>query len=83
MRKGCYLILLFFWTTLELFAQREITVQDFTTDNKFIQKQVYGINWMKDGKTYSVLESNRIVKYNPANNSSEVIVDCSLLTPQL
>jgi dipeptidyl-peptidase-4 len=83
MRKGCYLILLFFWTTLELFAQREITVQDFTTDNKFIQKQVYGINWMKDGKTYSVLESNRIVKYNLANNSSEVIVDCSLLTPQL
>jgi dipeptidyl-peptidase-4 len=83
MRKGCYLILLFFWTTLQLFAQREITVQDFTTDNKFIQRQVYGINWMKDGKTYSVLESNRIVKYNLANNSSEVIVDCSLLTPQL
>jgi dipeptidyl-peptidase-4 len=83
MRKRHYLILLSFWTTFELFAQREITVQDFTTDNKFVQRQVHGINWMKDGKNYSVLESNRIVKYNLANSSSEVIVDCSLLTPQL
>jgi len=77
------LVLLSFWTTFQLFAQREITVNDFTTDNKFIQREVYGINWMNDGQYFSALESNRIVKYNVTNSSSEVIVDCSLLAPQL
>jgi dipeptidyl-peptidase-4 len=83
MRKRHYFILLLFWATFEVYAQPEITVQDFTTDNKFLQKEVYGITWMNDGKFYSVLESNRIVKYNVANGTSEVIVDCSLLSPQL
>ncbi|HMG91530.1 MAG TPA: S9 family peptidase [Chryseolinea sp.] len=83
MSKRHYLALLSFWTTFQLFAQREITVNDFTTDNKFIQREVYGINWMNDGQYFSALESNRIVKHNVTNSSSEVIVDCSLLTPQL
>jgi dipeptidyl-peptidase-4 len=69
--------------SVDVFAQREITVPDFTTENKFVQKDVVGINWMKDGKFYSVLESNKIVRYNVATGSSEVIVDCSQLTPQL
>src|SRR5688572_2446855 len=83
MRKRHYFILLLLWASFEVYAQPEIAVQDFTTDNKFLQKEVYGINWMNDGKFYSVLESNRIVKYNATNGSSEVMVDCSLLSPQL
>ena len=84
MRKSYYLILALLWISIiRVFAQREITVQDFTTNDKFVQKDVKGINWMNDGKYYTVLESNKIVKYNIANGSSEVIVDCSLLTPRL
>lgn len=83
MTKWYYLILLLFWVATQTFAQREITVQDFTTDHKFIQKNVVGINWMKDGKFYTVLQDNKIVKYNIATGSSEVIVDCSALNPRL
>jgi len=83
MRKRHYLILLSLWTTIEVFAQREITVNDFTTDNKFIQRDVQGINWMKDGMYFSTLESNRILRHNVTNNSTEIIVDCAFLTPQL
>jgi dipeptidyl-peptidase-4 len=70
-------------TSIGVFAQREISVQDFTTNDKFVQKDVKGINWMNDGKFYTVLEFNKIVKYNIASGSSEVVVDCSLLTPRL
>ena len=71
------------WVSITAFGQREITVADFTTSNKFIQKDVYGISWMKDGQFYTVLESNKVVKYNIASGSSEVLVDCSAITPRL
>jgi dipeptidyl-peptidase-4 len=45
-------------------AQKQITVEDFTTKNTFAQKSVTGINWMKDGQFYSSLSSNKIIKFD-------------------
>lgn len=45
-------------------AQPEITVDDLTTKNTFAQKSVSGIRWLKDGKFYTSLSGNKVVKYD-------------------
>lgn len=50
--------------TLPLLAQKKIRVEDFTTENKFITHTVRGIRWMNDGRYYSALRNNTIVKYD-------------------
>jgi dipeptidyl-peptidase 4 len=65
-------------------AQKQITVEDFTTKNTFPQKTVRGINWMKDGKFYSTLENNKVVKYNITTGQPvETLVDGSALNPKI
>src|SRR5687767_15638847 len=44
-------------------AQNRISVDDFTTLNTFEENSVTGINWMNDGKFYSALSDNKIIKY--------------------
>src|SRR5690348_5319916 len=46
------------------FGQSSISVDDFTTRNTFAEKTVSGINWMNDGKYYSALTDNKVVKYD-------------------
>jgi len=65
-------------------AQKEITVEDFTTKSTFAERTVTGINWMNDGKFYSSLEGNKIVKYNIATGQPvETLLDGNQLTPAL
>ncbi|WP_333818638.1 S9 family peptidase [Ohtaekwangia sp.] len=78
------LIAVFFATSIAAFAQKQITVEDFTTKNTFPQKTVRGINWMKDGKFYSTLENNKVVKYDITTSKPvEILVDGSTLSPQI
>jgi dipeptidyl-peptidase 4 len=57
-------------------GQKEISIDDFSTNNTFQAKAVSGINWMKDGKFYTSLVDNRIVKYNVTTGEEvEVIFD--------
>lgn len=65
-------------------AQKEITVADIYKKGTFSQKSVYGINWMKDGRYYSALEGNDIVKYDVTTGEKvETIVDGDELTPSI
>ncbi|HYG19948.1 MAG TPA: DPP IV N-terminal domain-containing protein [Ohtaekwangia sp.] len=43
-------------------AQKLITVEDFTVRNTFVQRSISGINWMHDGKYYTTLSANAVVK---------------------
>lgn len=74
----------FFACCITGYAQKQITVEDFTTKNTFPQKTVRGINWMKDGKFYSTLENNKVVKYNITTGQPvETLVDGSTLNPKI
>ncbi len=78
------LIAVFFAFSIAGYAQKQITVEDFTTKNTFSQKTVRGINWMKDGKFYSTLENNKVVKYNITTGKPvETLVDGSTLNPKI
>lgn len=62
-------------------AQKQITVDDFTTKNVFAQRSVYGINWMNDGKFYSTLDNNKIGKYSITTGQVvETLVDGAALS---
>jgi dipeptidyl-peptidase-4 len=59
-------------------AQKEITIDDFTTRDTFRQATVSGVNWMTDGKFYTSLTSNKVVKYDVTTGAQvEVLVDGS------
>jgi dipeptidyl-peptidase 4 len=66
-----------------VFAQKQITIDD-VTGNTFQQKTISGINWMKDGKFYTSLRENKIIKYQTTTGQEgEVVFDASTLTPPL
>jgi dipeptidyl-peptidase-4 len=74
----------FFALCITGYAQKQITVEDFTAKNTFPQKTVRGINWMKDGKFYSTLENNKVVKYNITTGQPvATLVDGSTLNPKI
>ncbi len=58
------LILLLVTKATTVFPQKQITVEDFTTRQTFNEREITGINWMKDGKYYSTLSDNKIIKYD-------------------
>lgn len=65
-------------------AQKQITVDDFTTRPTFYQKTITGINWMNDGKYYSALADNKIIKYDITSGQSvETLVDGAVLNPNI
>ncbi|HYF67039.1 MAG TPA: S9 family peptidase [Ohtaekwangia sp.] len=69
---------------LTAIGQQKISVADFTTEETFHAKTVSGINWMKDGKFYSTLKDNKIVKYNITTGELvETMLDGNALTPAL
>lgn len=57
------LFLMTFVSSLAI-AQPEITIDDLTTKNTFQQKSVTGIRWANDGKFYTSLRDNKIIKYD-------------------
>ncbi len=78
------LLIALFLLPIVLVAQREITIDDFTTRNTFAQRSVYGINWMNDGKFYSSQDGNKIVKFNITTGQAvETLVDGDALNPKL
>src|SRR5687767_10074130 len=64
------------------YGQKAISVEDFTTKNTFAQRTVSGINWMKDGKFYSTLTNNKVIRYDITSGQEvETLVDGSSLSP--
>ncbi len=57
-------------------AQKQITIDDIYTNYTFWSKSVYGINWMNDGRYYSTLKENKILKYDVTTGEPvETILD--------
>ncbi len=82
--KNYYLILIALAVVNTALAQKEITVDDFTTKSTFAQKDVQGINWMKEGMFYSALANNKITKYNITTGAAvEIIFDGESATPSI
>jgi dipeptidyl-peptidase-4 len=82
MKKFALLALLLNFTFA--YAQKQITVEDFTLKNTFAQRSVSGINWMKDGKFYSALSNNKVIRYDVTTGQvTETIVDGATLSPAL
>ncbi|MBT1703066.1 S9 family peptidase [Chryseosolibacter indicus] len=76
------MVSLFFVLTAS--AQKQITVDDFTTKPTFYQKTVTGINWMNDGKFYSALADNKVIKYDITSGQAvETLVDGTTLNPKI
>ena len=68
----------------QLMAQKQITVEDFTSNNIFLAKSVRGIRWMNDGQYYSALKKNAIVKYDVTTGSIvATILDGNALEPNI
>jgi len=68
----------------QLFAQKQIAVEDFTSHNIFSTKSVSGIRWMNDGQFYSALKNNAIIKYDvTTGNKVGVILDGNAMEPKI
>ncbi len=58
-----------------LFSQNQLSLQHLT-DGTFEQRTVESVNWMNDGRYYSALSENKIIKYDiTTGNQLEVLVD--------
>jgi dipeptidyl-peptidase-4 len=68
----------------QLMAQKQITVEDFTSNNIFRTKTVQGIRWMNDGQYYSAIKENAIVKYDvTTGNIVETILEGNSTDPNI
>jgi len=69
---------------LAVAAQKQITIDDFTVKNTFAQKSVNGINWMKNGKFYTSIKENAVVRFDITTGlPTDTIVDGADLSPKL
>lgn len=67
-----------------VFAQSRITVDDFTVRDTFAEKKVSGINWMNDGKFYTALTDNKVLKYDITTGQPvQTLVDGGTLSPAI
>src|SRR5688572_23089639 len=81
--KNLFFVLLFLAGN-SAYSQKQISVDDFTIKNTFTQRTVTGINWMKDGKYYSAIDNNKIIKYDVTTGQPvETIVDGAALSPAI
>src|SRR3954467_5306345 len=67
-------LLFFILATISSFAQPEITIDDLTSKNTFQQKTVTGIRWLNDGKFYTSLRDNKILKYDVSTGQSTATI---------
>lgn len=65
-------------------AQSPISVADFTTKNLFKEQKITGINWMNDGKFYTALHENKVIKYDITSGQPlETLIDGASLNGPL
>lgn len=76
-------MLLAVWPFL-VYSQKQISAEDYTTRQTFASRSVNNINWMRDGKFYTALAGNKVIKYDVTTGLPvETIVDGSQLTPAI
>lgn len=68
------------FSPLVLFAQKKITVEDFTQKNTFYEESIASLNWMNNGQYYTALENNQILRFDVTTGKSDsVFIDGSKL----
>ncbi|UZR94869.1 S9 family peptidase [Chondrinema litorale] len=66
--------------TQSAISQKRITIDDVFGKNTFSPKRVSGVNWMNDGKYYSAINDNNVVKVDVTTGQAvETIFDGDLL----
>ena len=76
--KYIILSITFLLTYSSLHAQEPISVEDIWRDYKFMAKRVPGFNFLNDGKHFTKLEDNSVVKYDLISGKKvEVLLDGS------
>lgn len=84
MKKSFLYLILCVCFSGSVIAQKRITVDDFTTRATFVEKQVTGINWMNDGKYYTTLSDNKVVRYDITTGQPvEILVDGKAVSPSI
>lgn len=84
MKKSFLYLILCVCFSGSVIAQKRITVDDFTTRTTFVEKQVTGINWMNDGKYYTTLSDNKVVRYDITTGQPvEILVDGKAVSPSI
>jgi dipeptidyl-peptidase 4 len=79
-----YWLIIFVFFTSVTRAQKNITVDDFTTKNAFASRSVSGINWMQNGQFYTSINNNKIIQYNISTGlPTDTLVDGNALKPTL
>lgn len=77
LRFSLTLVFLFF-TLPVILAQKPIAVEDFSVKDTFYSKSVNNVNWTKDGKYYTALRDNRIIKFDvTSGNEIDTLFDAS------
>ncbi|HMJ69457.1 MAG TPA: S9 family peptidase [Cyclobacteriaceae bacterium] len=73
--KTTGILLSFILISLNAIAQVPITIDDLTaTKDTFRQRTVTGIRWANDGKFYTSIEGNKIVKYDVSTGQAVATV---------
>lgn len=63
-----------------VFSQRQITIDDIWTNGTFRTKGVPGFRFMNDGRHYTTLKDNYILKYDlTSGNLTDTLLDVNLL----
>lgn len=73
MKKILLVLLAFVTLSTSLSAQKKFDYGDIMKGT-FRQKSVYGVRSMKDGKSYTVTENGKIVKYSYKTGSNEGVI---------
>jgi dipeptidyl-peptidase 4 len=67
-----------------VYGQKAISVEDFSSRDTFLAKSISGINWSKDGRYYTTLQNNKIIKYNVTTGQEvETILDGSVFPEKI
>lgn len=68
------ILVLFLFTLVGATAQKSITVEDIWELGTFKTKSLPGFRFLKDGKSYTQLEKNKIVSYDITNGQTNEII---------
>lgn len=71
MTKRFFLPLILAFVALFSSAQEPLTIETIYASRTFVEAGVFGINWMNDGRYYSTLEGNKVLKYDITSGTSE------------
>jgi dipeptidyl-peptidase-4 len=76
MKLNTLLIGILFISSLQIHAQKEITLTDIWKNATFQQKNIQNLNWTEDGQSYLELKEGKILKTNIQDpTKSEVLFD--------